>query len=635
MWDEVVDYIVVGAGSAGCAISARLYQGLRGGDDAEESRTSSSVDVLLLEAGDHDCIPQIQTAVDYFGKVESVFGSSRDWLYDSEPQKELNGRGFYWPRGKVVGGCSSFNTMVWLRAPPSDFDLWQDRLGGAKEWGYETMLRMYKRAETHPYAKEKGLVDFHGDSGPIRVAPLNHASHHPDDATNTVTRAFVDAAKRLGVPENPDFGLRTDGVGVNDVNAFEGRRCNAAAYLRMIGAYPEPDSLRIDGIGPFAVTEDGRFKVRTKTMVTKVLFDRDESGAVTDASKRRPPRAVGVEVVVLDEEEEEEEEGDRGLTVNAAVTPTTTQSGDTSIGRPATTPTGVGTATRRRFRIRARREIVCSGGAVNSPQLLLLSGVGDRRHLEDVGVDCVAHVPGVGRSLKDHLHVPICYRVHEPTRVVPHTHSNICEGSLFTTLDANATSPDLQVHIGTLLFDPQCFTPTLDDGFTLTPSLIQPKSVGSLTLRSDDPFERPKIEADYLTDPRDLRTLVRGVKFVRAVGRAMLQTAVSGLVGTEIHPGPFVVSDADIEAYVRNHVGTMYHPTSTCKMGLDDDLEAVVDIHLRVRGVRDLRVCDASVMPEIVGANTNATCVAIGENGAEIILTELGLGHGKQNTGVE
>lgn len=598
-WDESADFIVIGAGSSGCALSARLYQGVVSlppsrsspDDDDDSVDQGSDVRVLLLEAGTHDYIPQIQTAVDYFGKVESVFGSSRDWLYDSEPQKELNGRGFYWPRGKVIGGCSSFNTMVWLRAPPSDFHNWEKLLGGATDWGYASMLAAYKRAETHPYATEKGLTELHGTSGPIRVAPLFHASHHPDDATNFITKAFVAAAKRLGVQENLDFGLRTLGVGVNDVNAFHGQRCNAAAYLKMIDAYPRPENITNDFIGPFVATEDKLFKVRTKTMVTRILFDDDDDhddNNQNDNDNAHSPRAIGVEIIVRDDDSEEDDDDANKV---------------------------------RRFRIRARREVIVSGGAVNTPQLLLLSGIGERAHLEDVGISCRADVPGVGKNLKDHLHVPMCYKA-ETQRVVPHSHSNICEGSLFTTLDPEAPSPDLQVHIGTLFFDPQVFSP-LGEGFTLTPSLIRPRSTGRILLRSNDPFDRPRIFANYLSDPRDVQTLVDGVKFVRALGMEMMHSAVSGIEGTEVYPGNEVVSDAEIEEYVRTHAGTMYHPTSTCKIGLDDDPDACLDVQLRVRGVRNLRVCDASVMPDIIGSNTNATCVALGEKAAEIILRDL------------
>lgn len=548
-WDVTVDFVVVGAGSAGCAVAGRLA-----------TSTPEGVTTMLLEAGIHNDIPQIQTAVDYFGKVEEVFGSERDWLFNSEPQTELNGRGFYWPRGKVVGGCSSFNTMVWMRGDPQDYMSWEKILG-CKMWGHEEMTRQFVKIETHPYFRERD-APHHGGYGPITIAPLSHAWHHPDDASHKLTREFIEAAVRLGFPRNDDFGLRTLGVGPNDVNAFGGQRCSAAAYLKMAGAYPTNSD------GDVVTNPSGSLIVSLRTHVLRIVFD-DKGGDGDKASKR----AVGVVCQRSD-----------------------------------------GT----QMRVRARREIVLSAGACNSPHLLMLSGVGPREHLEEKDIECVVDLPGVGFNLRDHLHVPMCYRIEDD--VVPHSHSNICEGSLFTALDSNSLRPQLQVHCGIVFFDPTVFSPE-GEGMTLTPSLIHPKSFGHVRLRSADPFERPLIEANYLSDENgeDLRTLVMGVKLVRELGREMLE--VGQINGREVYPGPSVQSDEDIEEYVRNHVNTMYHPACTCRMGTDDDPMAVLDAELCVRGgVQGLRVADASSMPEIVGANTNATCVAIGEKCAELLI---------------
>ena len=532
--DTTVDYIVVGAGSSGCAVAARLAQG------------APNCSTLLLEAGQDDDVAQIQTAVDYFGKVEHVFGSDRDWIYGSEPQPEIGGRGLYWPRGKVVGGCSSFNTMVFLRGDPRDFDHWARLLGDAS-WAYDAVLPYFRRAETHP----AGPSELHGAAGPITVAPLDHPWHHPDDASSFATKAFVRAAVAMGVPANRDFAETTSGVGCNDVNARGGRRCSTSAYLKMVGAYPRAGQTE-------AASPSGALRVELERETRRVLWDR--GGAV--------PRAVGVEVAR------------RGGAVR---------------------------------RYRARREVVVCCGAVNSPLLLLRSGVGPKKDLERRGIPVVRDAPGVGQHLIDHLHVPLSYRV--AGGVKPHSHSNICEGSLFTRLrpaagDARGDAPDLQVHLGTVFFHPDGFNP-IGEGFTLTPSLIHPRSRGSVCLRDDS--DHPLIRPNYLTDPEgyDLKLLVDGVKLCRDLGRRIC----ADVGATEVHPGPAVETDADVEDYVRKYVSTMYHPVGTCRMG------DVVDAALRVRGVAGLRVADASVMPDIVGCNTNATCVMIGERCADLVLT--------------
>jgi len=268
-------------------------------------------------------------------------------------------------------------------------------------------------------------------------------------------------------------------------------------------------------------------------------------------------------------------------------------------------------------RVKVRKEIVLSCGAVMSPVLLMNSGVGPKEHLADVGVPLVLHSPGVGSSLTDHLHVPLSYRVAGGVKL--HSHTNVCEGSLFVKLRDDAPSPDLQVHIGSIFFNPNGFIPE-GEGFTLTPTLIHPKSRGTIRLQSSDPLDKPRIRANYLTDVEgyDLKQLVDGLKLVRQLGDKM----VLQLNGVEEYPGPMITTDDQIENYIREHVGTTYHPTSTCKMGAANDPLAVVDTQLKVRGVTGLRVADASVMPVIVGANTNATCVAIGEKVADMVVTE-------------
>ena len=450
--------------------------------------------------------------------------------------------------------------MVFLRGDPSDFDHWARLLGDAS-WAYEAVLPFFKRAETHP----AGPSDLHGDSGPITVAPLDHPWHHADDASNFTTKAFIKAAVSMGMVANRDFGARTLGVGCNDVNARGGVRCSTSAYLKMVGAYPRAGQTEAVSTSP-----PGALRVRLERETTRILWD-DARGAT--------PRAVGVEVA----------------------------------RRDGTTE-----------RVKARREVVLSCGAVNTPLLLLRSGFGPKGDLEARGIAVVRDAPGVGAHLIDHLHVPMSYRVEGG--VVPHSHSNICEGSLFARLrpgydpesrscDARGDAPDLQVHLGTVFFHPDGFNP-IGEGFTLTPSLIHPRSRGSVALRADS--DGPLIRPNYLTDAGgyDLSLLVDGVKLCRELGRRICREVGA----TEVHPGPSVESDADVEDYVRKYVSTMYHPVGTCRMGPDGDAGAVLDAALRVRGAAGLRVADASVMPDIVGCNTNATCVMIGERCADLIL---------------
>lgn len=538
--DEEVDFVVVGAGSAGCALAARLSEGL------------PEAKILLLEAGEDDDVPEIQTAVDYFGKVDKVFSSDRDWGHGTEPQPGLGGRGLYWPRGKVVGGCSSFNTMVWMRPEPLDLDEWGEIMHD-ETWSYAGLLPYFRRAENHPLAQTNPAA--HGSDGPIAVARLDHPQHGM--AAHPVTHAFVDAAVALGHPRNEDFGAGLIGAGINDVNAAGGQRCSAAAYLRKLGACPKSGELS---------ARAGNLEVRLLTQAMRVIFDTSK-------------RATGLEIC-------EDAHGDG----------------------------------KKRRRIRVRREVLLCGGAVNSPHLLLLSGVGPQSQLQAHGLPVVADLPGVGHSLQDHLHVAMSYRL--PDGLKPHPQSNICEGSLFTRFALGPGPCDLQVHLGTVFFEPDGFYPS-GEGFTLSPTLIRTKTSGNLKLRSADPFEKPEISPAYLSDPADTMQLRRGVQLCRRLGEELLRR-VGG--GEEVYPGAKVQTDADIDLYVQKFANTVYHPACSCRAGPDNDPMAVLDNEFRVRGVKGIRVVDASSMPAHVGCNTNATCVALGERAADVLISTYGRG---------
>lgn len=532
--DEEVDFLIVGAGSAGCALAARLSQGL------------PNMKILLVEAGEDDDVPEIQTAVDYFGKVDKVFTSDRDWGHGTESENGLGGRGLYWPRGKVVGGCSSFNTMVWMRPEKFDMDSWA-KIMHDDSWGYETMLQYFRRAETHPLAGSNPKI--HGDSGPIAVARLDHEQH--GCAAHEITKTFVEAAHQLGHPKNEDFGAGLTGVGINEVNAAGGKRCSSAAYLRKIQCCPKAGSLS---------AKSGNLEVRLMTQVTRIVFE--------------GKKATGVEVC-----DDANADG------------------------------------KHRRNLHVRREIVLCGGAVNTPHLLLLSGVGPAEDLEAHQLPIVANLPGVGKSLQDHLHVAMSYRLTSGLK--PHPQSNICEGSLFTRLASEPGPNDLQVHCGTVFFEPDGFYPS-GEGFTLTPTLIRSKALGSLRLRSADPFDKPEIIANYLRDQEDILQFRNGVKLVRRIGQEMLKRHS----GEEVYPGPNVQSDSDIDAYVKKYANTVYHPACSCRAGPDDDPLAVLDNQMCVRGVDRLRVADASAMPSHVGCNTNATCTALGEKAGDLIIQQ-------------
>jgi len=379
-FDLEVDFIVIGAGSSGCALSSRLAQGL------PDCKT------LLVESGDTDDLPEIQTSVDYFGKVDRIFGSERDWSYHAEAQKELNGRALYWPRGKVVGGCSSFNTMVYMRGDPHDYDSWYQMLGPEfSDWNFKGMLPFFKRAETHP-----GHSTFHGKHGkytimfelgiviislgPMLVAPLSDSSHFKSalktGAVHRVTDLFIKAANSMNIPTNEDFAQSTEGVGVNDVNARDGKRCSASSYLKMVGAYPK--MLSTVSSLPF-----GSLHVWLCSKAQRILFDADR-------------RAIGCEIVVGDRMEGTvDEDSSFRMFMGQKVF------GDS----------------KRVIRVRAKKEVILCGGAINSPFLLLHSGVGPKIHLgkfhpfsnclysfiifsEDIGIPVIADLPGVGSNLK-------------------------------------------------------------------------------------------------------------------------------------------------------------------------------------------------------------------------------------------
>lgn len=515
------DYIVVGAGSAGCVLAARLSE-------------DRSTRVLLLEAGGPDRQKEIHIPI-AFGKL---FQTEVDWNYHTEPQPHLAGRSLYWPRGKVLGGSSSMNAQMWVRGNPADYDEWA-RLGNAG-WSYRDVLPYFRRAEDC----QQGATEHTGVGGPMNVSLLR--------SPNPLTRVFMEACTQTGIPLNPRINPSAqDGSYYTLVSQRGGKRCSTAlAYLR-------PAMRR------------SNLEVRTRACATGVML--------------KDRRATGVRYL--------QDGGERMA--------------------------------------EARREVILCGGAVNSPQLLLLSGVGPAKELAALGIPVIADLP-VGRNLLDHLMVAVIMEVRRPVTLVAAETvanllkflllhrgmltSNVAEAHAFLRSSPHLSAPNLE-----LVWAPY---PYINHGLTLPPGhgvtvaavLLQPRSSGWLTLRSRDPMAPPIIDPQYLSHPADLEILVAGVKRAREVLRA---PALAQTVTVPIEPEPGVEADADLADFVRRKAETLYHPVGTCRMGIDES--AVVDPELRVRGIEGLRVVDASVMPTLIRGHTNAPVIMIAERAADLL----------------
>lgn len=521
------DFVIVGAGSAGCVLAARLSE-------------DPACRVLLLEAGPRDWHPFIHMPA---GLGRLVNQRRINWDYYTEPEPRLHGRRLWWPRGKVLGGCSSINAMCYTRGVPGDYDAWAR--AGADGWHWEAVLPWFLRAE----GNTRGAGPLHGADGPLCVSDLRHR--------NRLSEAFVEAGVQAGWPRNDDFnGPTQEGFGFYQVTQRDGARCSAAA------AYLAPARRRPN------------LEVVTGALVLRIVV---EGG-----------RARGVEYA-------------RGGRVHRA---------------------GAG------------GEVLLSAGAVNSPQVLMLSGIGPADQLRAHGIPVVADLPGVGANLQDHL--DICTLRHCPPGLSYDRASelkiafdyflrgrrgagtsNIAEaGGFVRSALATDDRPDVQFHFVPAMLDDHGRNRLPGDGLTVHACFLRPRSRGRILLRDADPRSPVRIQANYLSDPEgfDLRMMVECARLSREL---LAQPAFDRYRGAPIHPPREDLTDTELAEFVRAKAETIYHPAGTCRMGRDAD--AVVDPQLRVHGVERLRVVDASVMPELPGGNTNAPTIMIAERAADLV----------------
>ena len=526
---DVFDYVIIGAGSAGCVAASRL---------SENPRHRS----LLLEAGGSDRDWRIEMPLGVGALLES---GAHNWNSLTEPEPHLNNRRIAHPRGRVLGGSSSINGMVYTRGHGLDYDNWAGK-HGCTGWGYADLLPYFKRSER----SAGGAGPYRGGDGPLRVMA-------PDLSLSPLNKAFMEAGRQAGYPLTPDSNAhQQEGFGPNEMTIANGRRWSAArGYLDPARARP---NLRIE----------------SGALVERILFE--------------GTRAIGVQY---------------------------RQKGRSRIAH-------------------AGAEIILCGGAINSPQMLMLSGIGPAEMLRQFEIPVVADRAEVGRNLQDHPDLTVQYWCGAPVTLYPSTRfpakwltglrwfawrkglaaSNQFEAAAYIRTAAGIEHPDLKLELLPLAFQPDSFAPQPGHAFQIHMTMLRAESRGAVTLKSKDPAAPPAILFNYLSDPRDLATMRRAVRLTQEIVR---QPALQAYARDEIAPGAAGATDAALDDWIRNHIATAYHPSGTCRMG--GDPESVLDPQLRVRGVDGLRVVDASIMPQVVSSNTNAPTIMIAERASDLI----------------
>lgn len=524
------DYVIVGAGSAGCVLANRLTE-------------DPAVRVTLLEAGGADRNLLYRMPAGFLELMRNGWGN---WKYESVPQPGLGGRTMYFPRGKVLGGSSAINGLVAIRGTHGDYDRWAQ--AGNRGWSYEDCLPYFKKLEKF----EEGDTEYRGHDGPIGV------TRSPDFASmNPISRAFLDACQQAGYPYNPDVNAASqEGVGPTQANFYNARRQSASH------SYLEP------------AMERPNLEVVTGAMVKRILL--------------RDGRAAGIEYMHDGKVEQ----------------------------------------------VMADREVLICGGAINSPQLLQLSGIGDGEHLQSIGVETLHHLPGVGRNLQDHIGLTLKQRLTKPYSTLSQlkpwnmakalaqyllfksgpTVGNGLEAWAFLKSREGLEEPDIQYYCVLLMYGDHGRDIIREQGFMFYFDNSRPHSRGTVLASNADPLSPPAIDPNYFDHPEDVAVLRRAIRIGREI---IAQPAFDDMRGEEYGPGANRVSDEDLDAYIRAEAMSLYHPVGTCRMGSDD--LAVVDDQLRVRGVSRLRVIDASIMPSVISGNTNFPTMMIAEKAADMI----------------